>query len=462
MIRKLIGIFTCLFLTILFSPAVHAAQPLDIGVTAEGITDTTFLTDNDITNFITIEGPCSLTVTDGSGSMGSLYLMFDLPCGKYNVTDNTGGREYTAGAYGYLHEYIRLDAPTDSVTIQFPTGASISEIQAYPYGADPQDVQIWHPPLEGETDLMLMSTHGDDEHLFFGGILPMYAGQLGYKVQVVYLTDHRNLTNVRTHEMLNGLWAVGVRNYPVFGDFADFRIDSLEKTYERYEELGTTRDDLMDYVVAQIRRFKPQVIVGHDFAGEYGHGMHMVYTDLLTEAITLTNNEIAYPVSAEAYGTWDVPKTYIHLYEENPIVLDFDTPLAKFNYMSAFDVSRYIGFPCHESQVKGTLFGEWAYGKDLEVVSVWDITEYNPCYYGLYRSTVGPDIRKNDFMENTQNSLNTQPPEDIPNETEPPPAPTEPTQQQEPPKTAPNNQWLIIICAVTMTAVLIFVLFRRK
>ena len=462
MIRKLIGIFTCLFLTILFSPAVHAAQPLDIGVTAEGITDTTFLTDNDITNFITIEGPCSLTVTDGSGSMGSLYLMFDLPCGKYTVTDNTGGSEYTAGAYGYLHEYIRLDAPTDGVTIQFPTGASISEIQAYPYGADPQDVQIWQPPLEGETDLMLMSTHGDDEHLFFGGILPMYAGQLGYKVQVVYLTDHRNLTNVRTHEMLNGLWAVGVRNYPVFGDFADFRIDSLEKTYERYEELGTTRDDLMDYVVAQIRRFRPQVIVGHDFAGEYGHGMHMVYTDLLTEAITLTNNEIAYPVSAEAYGTWDVPKTYIHLYEENPIVLDFDTPLAKFNYMSAFDASRYIGFPCHESQVKGTLFGEWAYGKDLEVVSVWDITEYNPCYYGLYRSTVGPDIRKNDFMENTQNSLNTQPPEDIPNETEPPPATTEPTQQQEPPKTAPNNQWLIIICAVTMTAVLIFVLFRRK
>ena len=299
--------------------------------------------------------------------------------------------------------------------------------------------------------------------------MPLYAGELGYKGQGVYLTDHRNLTLKRTHEMLNGLWAVGIRNYPVFGSFADFRIDSLEMTYQRYESLGTTRDDLMDYVVTQIRRFKPQVIVGHDFEGEYGHGMHMVYADLLAEAVTLTDDSTVYTDSAEEYGTWDVPKTYIHLYKENPIVIDFDTPLSKFDNMSAFDVSRYIGFPCHKSQITSTTFGNWVYGENGEITSVWDIEAYNPCYYGLYRTTVGPDISKNDFMENTENSLNcpTEEPDQTEEakETQPPQVATEVPQSSEPTKKAPstNNYYLLISVSVATLGILALVfLLRRK
>jgi LmbE family N-acetylglucosaminyl deacetylase len=48
--------------------------------------------------------------------------------------------------------------------------------------------------LEGGADLVLFSAHGDDEHLFFAGLLPTYAEERGYRVQVVYLTDHRNDT----------------------------------------------------------------------------------------------------------------------------------------------------------------------------------------------------------------------------------------------------------------------------
>lgn len=463
MYRKLGLIFICLFLAVCLCPAVCAQQSMEITVTGEGYSDTAFLTDDNTEKYMISSGQCTLIVTSESTDIGSLYLMFDLPCGQYTVTDNTNSKSYTAGTYGYLHEYIELDTPSASITLQFPAEVSLSEIQAFRYGADPEGIQVWQPPLEGDTDLMLMSTHGDDEHLFFGGILPMYAGEFGYKVQVVYLTDHRNLTNRRTHEMLNGLWAVGVRNYPVFGSFADFRIDSLEKTYDRYENLGTTRDDLMDYVVTQIRRFRPQVIVGHDFEGEYGHGMHMVYADLLAEAVTVTADSTAFPASAETYGTWDVPKTYIHLYQENPVVIDMDVPLSRFGGMSAFDVSRYAGFPCHESQVTSTSFADWVYGYNREISSVWEIAEYNPCYYGLYRSTVGPDILKNDFMENTQNSLVRKQQEEEPEETQPTQAATEVGQFNEPAEEKPSNNSLSLICVgVAVLGILALVLLLRR
>ena len=100
-------------------------------------------------------------------------------------------------------------------------------------------------------------------------------------------------------------------NDPVFGKFADFRIDDLQGTYNEYARRGTTKEALQAYVVEQIRRFKPQVTVAHDFKGEYGHGMHMVYTDLLVNSLEITNDATKFPESAEKYGVWDIPKTYI-------------------------------------------------------------------------------------------------------------------------------------------------------
>jgi len=223
-------------------------------------------------------------------------------------------------------------------------------------------------------------------------------------VQVAYLTDHRNMTKIRTHEMLNGLWATGVTAYPVFGDFDDFRIDDLQETYNEYAVRGTSRDDLMQYVVTVLRRFNPQVVIGHDFKGEYGHGMHMVYTDLLVEALDYIGDETMYPEIAAKYGVWDVPKTYIHLYKTNPIVIDYDQPLEAFNGKTAFQVTQDYGFPCHASQ-QGFMFTPWLYGsgctkENKTITKVTQITKYNPAEFGLYRSTVGEDVLKNDFMEN--------------------------------------------------------------
>ena len=93
-------------------------------------------------------------------------------------------------------------------------------------------------------------------------------------------------------------------------------------------------------------------------------------------------------------GLWDVPKAYFHLYEENPIVMDWDQPLESFDGETAFEVSVYRGFQCHRSQIADFA---WYYTGFPNAIS---LTKYNPCYYGLYRSTVGQDVEKNDFFEN--------------------------------------------------------------
>lgn len=359
-------------------------------------------------------GDAYLTLEHSDG-IGSLYFIFGTLYGEYTVTDNETGEIRTLGTNGFLHEFADLNAmfgycPT-SVTVSFDRGSVLLyELVAYTAGQVPDSVERWDLPLEGEADLILFSTHGDDEQLFFAGLLPYYAGELGYNVQVVYLTDHSNGSHVRVHEMLNGLWAVGVRAYPVFGQFPDFYKQDLETTYEEFDAWGYSKEMLLDFVVTQIRRFRPQVVVAHDFNGEYGHGQHLVYADLVAQALEITADPQQFPASAEIYGLWDVPKAYFHLYEENQITMDWDQPLENFGGMTAYQVTKHLGFACHVTQKNEF---SW-YLSPYENAA--DIPLYSPCQYGLYRSLVGPDVQKNDLFENIIPYAQQLPPQEEPME----------------------------------------------
>ena len=335
--------------------------------------------------------------------IGGLYLTFDRACGEYTLTNPASGAAVTAGTHGFIHEYIDVQAAfgaANTLKLTFPEGTRLNEVQVFSQGKLPDEVQNWSAPLDGGADLVLFSTHGDDEHLYFAGLLPAYGVGKGCRVQVVYMTDHRSDTNQRIHEMLNGLWNVGIRAYPVFGTFADFRIDSLQETYARYEDqYGLSQEDLLEFVVTQIRRFRPLVAVGHDLKGEYGHGMHQVYADLLTKAVSVTNDPNAFPESAKTYGTWELPKLYLHLYGSDHTVIDYDTPLEAFDGLTAFQVSQQLGFPSHKTQ-QYAMFVNWLYGYDGTITKATQIDTYNPCLFGLYHTTVGPDVQKNDFFEN--------------------------------------------------------------
>ena len=340
----------------------------------------------------------SFTLAHEKG-IGSLYIIFQYGYNPYQVVNNDTGEEITVGQAGYLHDFVDLEAlfgsAPSSVTVKMESGTVwINEVTVFSPGQVPDYVQKWEQPKDGETDLVLFSAHADDEHLYFAGILPYYGTELGYQVQVVYMTHHRRDYLERVHELLDGLWAVGIRSYPVLGDMPDFNLASLEGTYARYAGLGYSKDNIQEFVVEQMRRFKPKVVVTHDFKGEYRHGMHMVLADTVAKALEVSNDPEVYPEQVEQYGVWDVPKTYIHLYGENKIVMDWDQPLESFGGMTAFLVSRDLGFLTHKSQFQG--FWHWVGVQDRAA----DIEFYSPCEYGLYRSIVGEDVEKNDFFEN--------------------------------------------------------------
>lgn len=385
------------------APAANAAEAVEISgkeiVTGNsGIGSVNPLFDGRTMESINIRNDGTITLSHQDG-IGSLYLVFGLEYGTYTVTDKVAGDVRTFGENGFLHQFLDLEAAfghaPEAVTLTFDSGdAKLAEVYAFTAGEVPGWVQKWEMPLEGGADLVLFSTHGDDEQLFFTGMLPYYAGEMQYGVQVVYMTGHRNMSVRRSHEMLDGLWAVGVTNYPVFGPFGDYNSTSKAAAYQTYRNKNISRDDILSFVVENVRRFRPKVAVGHDLDGEYGHGMHMIYAELLCEAAEIAMDREQFPESAETYGVWDIPKTYLHLYPENQIRMNWDIPLESFDGMTAYEVTKELGFPCHVSQQ--SYYSYYFSGKHLAS----EITVNSPCEFGLYRSTVGEDVLRQDFFEN--------------------------------------------------------------
>ncbi len=394
-----------LFIILAFSADAQEAEHTGAALQAEGFSNAKRLWDGDQTTWSAARDGGRITVTRADGIAG-LYILFDRPPQPWTLEGST-----VCGANGFLHEYVDaaslLGEPRETLTLDFPAGTAVSEVYAFSAGDLPAWVQTWAPPLE-EADLMLVSSHSDDEQLFFAGLLPLYGAERGLGVQVVYFVQHFEANgrqdHRRPHEQLDGLWAVGVRSYPIISDFPDLysqsdnRAQALSLALKAYNRTGT--EDFVAYLVSCIRRCKPLVIVSHDLDGEYGHGTHVLCADALTTAIFAAADPDQYPDSA-GFGPWAVEKTYLHLYDQNPVVLDLDVPLDSFNGKTAFQVTQ-DGFACHKSQ-HWTWFYKWIYGtKDRPITRAADIKRYSPCRYGLYSTLVGPDEAGGDLFEHVE------------------------------------------------------------
>lgn len=367
------GILTIIFLGIFFPDAISAddAVTLTPQITTSGSGIITNMTNNSYYSMATFMKGDTITISDTSG-IQSLYICWNnkvVPEWNLTLSDNTAIK---CGTHGYLHEYIRLDTPQNTLTITIPAdNMNICKIFAFGQGDKPSWVQDWSDSCVN-ADVLLVSTHADDEQLFFGGIIPYYAGELNLRVQVAYFTNYWNGSTIREHEKLDGLWTVGVKNYPVNGEFDDIYADSLESAKSVYNY-----DDSVKFMTELIRRFKPLVLVGQDLKGEYGHGGHMLTASAICDAVAISADSSHYSESADLYGTYDVPKTYLHLYPENSIDLDCQRQLSNFNNKTVLEVASE-GYLQHVSQ-------QWCW------FYVSDTYEYSCGRFGLYRSNVGTD-----------------------------------------------------------------------
>ena len=358
---------------------IPEARPLAIRLQAGGPTEP--LSDGDPNTVCAFSKGETLAIS-ADEPIGGLYLIWydrPLPC-----TLHSGGETVPIGAQGFLHEYVPLSGSERSVVLRLPEEElRIAEIRAFSPGRPPQDVQVWQSPC-AEADILLVSTHADDEFIFFGGLLPLYAAERGLAVQVVYTISHYNSLRVRCHEMLDALWLAGIRRYPVVNDAPDREIYSLGDAEWIYG-----KDGFADFLVEQIRRFRPLVIVTHDEKGEYKQGCHMLTAMSLEKAVVLAADAGFQPESAERWGLWDTPKTYLHLFgpEDERTVLDYETPLGSFGGKTALAVAEEA-FALHVSQ-QSLHFRIYERGH-----------AYDSHSFGLFRSLVGPDLQRDDLMEN--------------------------------------------------------------
>lgn len=322
-----------------------------------------------------------ITITPGAAVYG-IYLKWDAPPDRWQVTvDVDGAREvlYTGGGGGFYHEYLPVDGLTEPFIIRTGTGTALpalSEMILLGEGDLPGWVQVWEPRPE-KAELMVFSAHCDDELVFFGGVLPVYTGIENRDTVVVYMCASGA---TRRHEALDGLWACGVRQHPVFGPFRDFRTESLPDAYAKWG-----KEKARAFVMEMIRQYKPDVVATHDLKGEYGHGAHMLTAAVVLDCVEAGFDGAFQPLSYEAWGGWQPMKLYLHLYRENPLELDFDIPLKAFGERTAREVAD-DAFACHASQ------------QDIRY-RAGNRGLYDCAQWGLAFTRVGYDVAKDHMFE---------------------------------------------------------------
>ena len=327
-----------------------------------------------------------------------LYLCFQKMPDTYVIQKQSGEDWITVAEGGtphYHHVFYELDGVKKIrilSTMEKNNVMGFNEIYAFGKGEVPDWVQRWEEPVE-KADLLVLVAHPDDELLFTGGAIPVYNTEQGRQVEVAYLTPSNT---TRRSEALNGLWAMGVRHYPVFGNFAD-NYANTGKVKDAYKNAGG-KEKVLDWVTELYRRFRPEVVITHAENGEYGHPQHKMIADAAVECFEQAADPMKSPDSYQAYDTWQVKKLYLHQYGEaaEQTVLDWDQPLNAFDGKTGAQMAAEA-FALHASQ-KG--MGSKIKGKFVEfTVEETGAKMYPYDHFGLKCTTVGTDEAKNDFLE---------------------------------------------------------------
>lgn len=174
---------------------------------------------------------------------------------------------------------------------------------------------------EAALRLMAVHAHCDDETITMGGTLATYADR-GVRTCVVCCTDGKLATIVDPNmpEETTRPRLAEIREGELREACSILHVDEVE--FLRYGDSGMAgaptnqlpdafwmapMDEIVGRVVAQIRRFRPHVVVTYDGNGGYGHPDH-----IQTHRATLLAVEAARlrPMYREAGDPWRVEKLY--------------------------------------------------------------------------------------------------------------------------------------------------------
>jgi len=303
-----------------------------------------------------------------------------------------------------------------------PDNDGLPNTEEFSLGSDPQVNESGKPWLSrpAKTSLMFVSTHPDDEGIFFGGAIPYYARTRNLATLLVSMTsgDWTLGPKERERELRNAAWTYGIRYQPLFGRFRDVS-NSVQTTYSNkidatwdYWADGVLQNDGADveagkakavqYLVKLFRQYRPEVVVTHDLNGEYGHFNHIATAWAVTQAVAIAGDPARNDPGFGLLPPWQIKKLYVHKYENQRLFHDYwEIPSIDDNgVMRSPRQVANLGLDFQVSQGKPNVSTVYAAG---EVSATW--APHPSEWWGLYSSTVGPDSVKPDFVAPDANNV---------------------------------------------------------
>ncbi len=175
--------------------------------------------------------------------------------------------------------------------------------------------------------ILFVHAHPDDETIASGATMAKYAAE-GAHVTLVTCTlgeegevlvpelghlaahDQDELGAHRRVELAEALALLGVSDHEYLGGVGRYRDSGMMGLDTNKRENCFWQADLLDaasYLVATIRRTRPQVVVTYDDFGQYGHPDHIQAHRVSSYAMTLAPAPSFMPELGDA---WDVSKVY--------------------------------------------------------------------------------------------------------------------------------------------------------
>lgn len=194
--------------------------------------------------------------------------------------------------------------------------------------------------------ILVISAHPDDETLFCGGTLAMYA-QKGHDVYILEttrgeggevgeppLTTRENLGAFRERETRQAASILGARD--IF--FLPY-IDPFMEINGIARRIDTPLTDFAAAIATYIQKIAPQLVITHGSNGEYGHPQH-IYTHRATR-LALGNGR---PHTAlMTWSAWHTPA-------ERERVLNKDDQADIINDISPWHDIKVAAALCHKTQ----------------------------------------------------------------------------------------------------------------
>lgn len=284
------------------------------------------LQDGDTNSRIRVRTDEPLEVRFDEGQQGALLQWYSVPVNaEVTYLDGSGSpissetREFT-----HLNSFLPLEGGCAGLSVRMLEEASVSEVSVYSASEPlPDHVQVWEDVSDTPALMVIVSEPGPELSML-SGVLPIYAGEHTLSTLVVYATTWGD--RARAETALAGLWASGVRNYPIF----------LEYESRNYEMASTLESDWgMEKLTADLRGllalYRPTVTVTLD-PNDIGDPHP---TRGFTAAAAVAAYELAPDVTEKFY-------TYCADGTSDGTLIDTSVPLTRFENQTAYDAANRI------------------------------------------------------------------------------------------------------------------------